>query len=228
MRVSALFDSSWLMATALCFNTGCPQMLEDDFAPSAPIVAGGGSAGQGNGSGGTGSGAGSTPDECEWRRGSRCGEDADGSVLAPDSGSVAATGCGTDEIRGPNGDCYLAGSTEKTWSQARASCQARGSGWDLATIRDAEENAFALSITGFEAWIGATDATDEGVWLWVRDAAPFFDVADAVLGSPFTAWSSNEPNDADNSDCLRILTTGLWADWACDSVKGYVCQETLP
>ena len=56
--------------------------------------------------------------------------------------------------------------------------------------------------------------------------------AEAGLGDQgvesYTNWNTDEPNDASDSDCLRILTTGLWADWQCGSVKGYVCQQTAP
>jgi hypothetical protein len=150
-----------------------------------------------------------------------------GGARAPDSGA-ATTRCGTDGTLGPNGDCYSAGATEKTWLEARQSCQDRGADWDLAKIRDAEENEFVLTITGFEAWIGATDETNEGTWLWVSDDGPFFDVdglGDASV-QPYSNWNVGEPNDGSDSDCLRILTTGFWADWECDSVKGYVCQQT--
>ena len=38
-------------------------------------------------------------------------------------------------------------------------------------------------------------------------------------------WTAGEPNDFDGSDCLRILTTGEWADWPCDSLLGQICRR---
>ncbi len=213
------------MLHALCFTTGCPELLEDEFSGGAAGSLGG--SGATGGSGGA-SGAGAGSGGCA---GAGCGQGAAGGE-EPDSGtsSDARTpgACGSDGELGPNGDCYAAGTSDKTWSAARQSCQSRGAGWELATIRDAEENAFVLSITGFEAWIGATDDANEGSWSWVLDDAPFFEEDGAVAGAPYTNWNTDEPNDADGSDCLRILTTGFWADWQCDSVKGYVCQKPAP
>jgi hypothetical protein len=140
----------------------------------------------------------------------------------------AGSGCGRDAVRGPNDACYFADRTERSWSEARASCQSRGEGWDLVAIRDAEENAFVLSITGYEAWIGATDVVGEGSWLWVEETEPFFDVDVDAGSSRFTNWSGGEPNDFDDSDCLRILTTGLWADFPCDTPLGHVCRRLPP
>lgn len=233
MRHSSFFGPYWVIAPLLCFTTGCPQMLEDDFAIARPDGPGGSSSSGGTAGSSDQGGGGS--DNCQGSSGTRCGEGSAGGDGEPDGGAGQSGGtvpdplCGTGGVRGPNDDCYAAGSTAKTWSDARESCQSRGANWDLATIRDAEENGFVLSITGFEAWIGATDETNEGTWLWVSDVEPFFEVDGAVSGElPYTNWNEDEPNDADDSDCLRILTTGLWADWACDSVKGYVCQETAP
>jgi hypothetical protein len=223
MRARPSFALYWATLHALCFTTGCPELLEDDFAGA------GGSSGLTSGTGGTGGDAGAGSGSCGV---GGCGQSVAGGEGEPDSGTSSdartPVTCGPDAALGPNGDCYAAGTSDKTWSDARQSCQGRGAGWELAIIRDAEANAFVLSITGFEAWIGATDGANEGTWSWVLDDAPFFEEDGAVSGAPYTNWSTDEPNDADGSDCLRILTTGFWADWQCDSVKGYVCQKTAP
>jgi hypothetical protein len=127
----------------------------------------------------------------------------------------------------PSGACYFVESAVSTWAEARTSCQARGDGWDLVTIGDAAQNEFVLSVAGFEAWIGATDGADEGTWLWVNEEASFFEVG-AATSAGFANWSDGEPNDYDDSDCLRILTTGEWADWPCESPLGHVCGFRAP
>jgi hypothetical protein len=107
-------------------------------------------------------------------------------------------------------------------------CSLRGTGWDLATIRSSEDNAFLTGLIDFEAWLGATDATAEGAWVWLGDETPFFDAAVPDAGAVFTSWKEGEPNNGDNSDCLRLLPTGLWADWECSELKGRLCQLKNP
>jgi hypothetical protein len=140
-----------------------------------------------------------------------------------DGGAEPTVGCGADAVLAPNGVCYFIDSTTRTWADARSSCQARGTSWDLVTIYDTARNDFVLSVTSFEAWIGATDAVDEGTWSWVDSDTPFFEVGGTNTG--FANWTAGEPNDFDGSDCLRILTTGQWADWPCDSLLGSVCRR---
>ena len=239
--MKAYARSTAITVVALCATMGCPQLREDDFESRVDGVAGagatsgsGGAAGDdglGAGNGGAGNGSGG----CDVASGG-CGNAGRGGAGAgpggsagaptqPDAGVEPTIGCGADEVIAPNGVCYFIDGTTRTWAEARASCQARGSGWDLVTIYDTARNDFVLSITGFEAWIGATDASDEGAWVWVDAETPFFDV-DAATNIGFSNWSDGEPNDIDGYDCLRILTTGQWADWPCDSLLGHVCRRT--
>ena len=238
MNLRAHLSLTGVATLTLCFGAGCPQMLDDEFSLPEAV---GGSAGDGAGDGAAGVGAtggtsaidangGTEGETCVSSRYWSCGREWSAGGSAPDSGSNIfddfAPPC--NGSLGPNGDCYRADSTETTWSEARAGCQALGPGWDLATIRNSAENDFVLALSGFEAWIGATDLTNEGIWLWVRNDSLFFDVDSAVAGTPFTNWSSGEPNDSEGgSDCLRILTTGEWADWLCDSPKGHICQQSI-
>jgi hypothetical protein len=217
-----------LAVAALCVEVGCPQLKDDDFRTRSVNVGGGGTTGGSAGgliSGGSGGATGSCgagSGGCAGSGGSAGASPAD----AIDGGTESR--CGPDEVRGPNGACYFADSAERSWSEARATCEARGVGWDLVAIGDAEENALVLSTTGYEAWIGATDLVREGSWLWVDEADPFFEVDADADSARFTNWSGGEPNDYDDSDCLRILTTGLWADLPCDSPRGHVCRRRVP
>ena len=69
------------------------------------------------------------------------------------------------------------------WLDAQAAAQAAG-GY-LATITSAEENDFIALLTGgAESYIGATDASVEGMFEWVTGE---------LFG--FTNWAFNEPND---------------------------------
>ncbi|HEX2880231.1 MAG TPA: C-type lectin domain-containing protein, partial [Polyangiaceae bacterium] len=44
-------------------------------------------------------------------------------------------GCAAGEVA-RDGRCYFQDETDRTWSAARTSCQARGTGWDIATLTD--------------------------------------------------------------------------------------------
>jgi Lectin C-type domain len=217
-----------LALTGLFFGAGCPQLRDDDFRPRSVNVGGGGTTSGAAGIAGADAAGGSVGADA-----GRGGSGDAGSTETPaesDGGAAGPgpVGCGLAEVTGPNGSCYFADSAESTWSEARASCQSRGVGWELVAIGDADENALVLSIAGYEAWIGATDAVSEGTWLWVDEVVPFFEVDADTGGGRFTSWAEDEPNDFDGSDCLRILTTGLWADWPCDSPLGHVCRRPRP
>lgn len=174
------------------------------------------------------------------------GQTADGSAPGTPEGAdtgagsdagdpVQAPACDVSEVSGPNGNCYLAVATLVSWSDARASCQALGAGWDLASIRSAVETEFWAPRLAFEAWVGASDATTEGVWSWVSDGAQFWSgdgVTGAALNGAYTNWNTDEPNGADNSDCARLLprTDALpdrnapWADLECTQLLGALCE----
>jgi hypothetical protein len=201
-------------------------MARDDFQRVA-LETGGTTAG---GAAGV-AGSAATPEDCDARvgLGGRCGNGGAGGDSAIDTPPVPPPDAGQDSCPGspgPNGACYVAEPRVSTWSDARAACGLRGAGWDLATVRSPAENDFVLALTGYEVWLGATDEASEGVWVWVGDDAPFFDVDVADAGAAFPPWNAGEPNNLDDSDCLRMLPTGLWADWECDEDKGHVCQQT--
>jgi hypothetical protein len=217
----------WSALCGVLAMAGCPQLKDDHF-------------GRVEGAGGGDADASIVTLVCSAELAARGGclgnSGAGGSASTPDSARDAGTdaiadasaACESDAVRGPDGNCYFADPAPSTWSEARTSCQRRGEGWDLATLHAAGENEFIVALTGYEAWIGGTDLESEGTWIWVRDGVTFF-VVGADAGSAYTPWNSGEPNDLDDSDCLRVLTTGLWADWDCeDGAYGHVCQRALP
>jgi hypothetical protein len=221
----------WSALCALLATVGCPQTKDDDFHW---IEAVGGSSSSDasvtaacrDGITAPGcDGGGSIATTLDAGAGGSSNADADAGSDADASASLA---CENDAVRGPNGDCYFSDATQSTWSAARTSCLGRGEGWDLAASLNATENDFIVQLTGYEAWIGGTDVASEGTWIWVRDGQSFFTVG-ADAGAAFAPWNGGEPNDQNDSDCLRVLTTGLWADWPCGAaIYGHVCQRTLP
>jgi hypothetical protein len=137
--------------------------------------------------------------------------------------------CASDETVGPNGNCFIAVAAETTWDAASAICQARGAGFDLASIRTPADGEFLKQFGPAEIWAGGNDLTTEGTWAWARDGFQFWqgegEGDDGVpLNAAFTNWFSDEPNGEGGSDCMRTLVGGTWADTECDDVLPYVCE----
>ena len=171
----------------------------------------------------------------------------DDPTIFPEAGDLYGDGIdsdcdGFDCEAGTYGGTYFAVCTANgSWWTAQTRCIDGGHD-GLASIRSALENEFIVDLmtsTGVSQnmpWIGSTDQTDEGVWLW-SDGADF----------SYTTWASGEPNNAFNQrhvdngweadeDCGNICwdsqcgsgTNGLWNDWPClrdDSWTGFVCQR---
>lgn len=149
---------------------------------------------------------------------------------AGDAGEPPA--CGAGESLGPNGSCFVILTPLVAWADARLACQALGTGWDLAAIRDPTLNEYLGTLASNEAWIGASDADEEGTWTWVRDGAVFW-IGDGETGSTadgaYASWNSDEPNGGGTSDCARFVpATSTWADLECSSLRGAACERGAP
>lgn len=102
--------------------------------------------------------------------------------------------------------------SNNTWTASQI--EARSLGGHLATINDAEEQAFVLenfgSYLGIQRllWIGLNDVQTEGTFRWIS-------------GEPvtYTAWAPGEPNSVGNDEDFVALyypnhsAGGLWNDW---------------
>jgi hypothetical protein len=162
---------------------------------------------------------------------------ADAGVPAPQgSGDPPPAGpCSTSESLGPNGNCYLAVAAPLAWADARSNCRAHGQGWDLAAIRSEATNNFLSELGMAEAWVGASDADEEGTWVWVSEGDAFWSGNGATgraVGGAYANWNSDEPNGAGGSDCARVVWTPLaapspfptWADLECFELRGSLCE----
>ncbi|XP_045898372.1 type-2 ice-structuring protein-like [Micropterus dolomieu] len=119
-----------------------------------------------------------------------------------------------------SGRCFLFVPRAMTWSQAERNCQSLGA--NLASVHAAEEyrqiqrliSNKAHRIT--QAWLGATDAAQEGVWFW-SDGTPF----------AFSYWCKGEPNNAGYQHCLQMNHGGdkCWDDIQCHSHLASVCVK---
>ncbi|MFX0171579.1 MAG: right-handed parallel beta-helix repeat-containing protein, partial [Candidatus Hodarchaeota archaeon] len=106
--------------------------------------------------------------------------------------------------------------THRTWSEAKADCEARGG--HLVTITSQEENDLVQSLArGIYTWIGLTDEAVEGEWQW-------------VTGEPliYTNWDDGQPDDSDGEDYAEMWNGGLWNDAPTGDTLYYVCEwETI-
>ena len=106
-----------------------------------------------------------------------CDDGGSGSAYSNCDACTDCTDCG-ERLPGSCGGSHLSPSGFRffnlplTWLQARTACQAEGG--DLAAIHGAAENAeaWALVPAGQSAWIGLTDASEEGVFRWA-DGSPY-------------------------------------------------------
>jgi hypothetical protein len=220
-------------------------------APSAGGAAGGASTSGASGElpptpaldppAGVGSTAGSSGDGDAVGSGSGEGEPAlslplpDAGPSPPPDDAAPASTCAADELTGPNGHCYFLQSSTLAWDAARNACLARGTGWDLVSVRSAADSEFLGDTLTFEAWLGASDAASEGTWVWVVDNQPFWvgnGATGNAVGAAYVNWNTDEPNGV-TPDCARALPRSFgslnpdapWADLGCELLLGAVCER---
>jgi Lectin C-type domain len=196
-------------------------------APSSPVASPGGN----GGSSGTSSAAGAGDSEGNFPVLSS--PDAGGSASVDDPDATGA--CAVNELEGPNGHCYFFEAGRASSNAARSACQARGAGWDLASVRSPEESTFLGDHLAVEAWIGASFSVPTGNWIWVVDNQPFW-VGDSItghaLGGAYVNWNATEPNGGDALNCVRTLPRSFgsrnpdapWADLGCDAPRAAICE----
>jgi len=112
------------------------------------------------------------------------------------------------------GQCYKYFKSWKSWSEARASCQAAGG--DLASAGDEATNDFLSGLTSFRAWIGGRRvATASREWIWTDGTTWGFE-----------NWSWGNPNNfiAQNSLVINYGRRGQWNDDMGYKKMAFICQ----
>lgn len=120
------------------------------------------------------------------------------------------------------GRLYLLVREKKTWTQARAACQALGG--DLACINSRAEHRFIYEeITQGQnviTWVGATDAHKEGDWVWLDGSDDYW------------PWNKGEPNNTGRApqNHAALNKGGTISDLAeHDSrINAYLCEWDGP
>ncbi|XP_066296926.1 alpha-N-acetylgalactosamine-specific lectin-like isoform X1 [Branchiostoma lanceolatum] len=117
------------------------------------------------------------------------------------------------------GTCYKAFNDRKTFIDAAAAC--REDGGTLAMPRDAETNAFLISlhnaVNDYEPfWFGLHDRREEGSFQWV----------DGFTLGAYTSWAPGQPDNEGNEDCVLYSAPwrNKWNDVPCNSSFRFICQ----
>lgn len=114
------------------------------------------------------------------------------------------------------GHDYFLTATTKYWTDAES--EAVAAGGHLVTINDAAEESWLRTTFGTSLlWIGFTDQTAEGTWVWIS-------------GEPvtYTNWAPGEPNNLGNEDYAVMNWSGIkWNDLA-NTYNYYGIIEVAP
>jgi len=153
-----------------------------------------------------------------------------------------AGGAGDDEVSwglldgAPEGHQYAFIAPAPSWFDSVDSCDMMG-GY-LVEIGSAEENAavakyardhyddLGLTGTSGRVWIGGSDDSVEGTWIWENSQNKF--------DAGYTNWDTtrNQPNDArgvQNCASFFFKKSDRWDDDTCESNhKAYICERTVP
>ena len=113
------------------------------------------------------------------------------------------------------GVLYYISSDTQTWTNARSKCQSMGG--DLVTMTTAEENAHVKSLlssaSSADYWMGLTDISLEGDWMYVDGSRP-----------TFPDWDPGEPSGDGDCNTFRVSESYRWNDIGCGYSRRYVCK----
>ena len=108
------------------------------------------------------------------------------------------------------------------WPEARQKCLNLGNGATLAAIKNYEEwTVIRTTFSGMAdgaSWIGGSDSNNEGVWRWETS-----DGSGEIV--TYFNWSSGQPDNASNEDCLEMYSSGEYNDFTCTlNRRFYICE----
>uniref|UniRef100_UPI0037E84268 ladderlectin-like n=1 Tax=Semicossyphus pulcher TaxID=241346 RepID=UPI0037E84268 len=129
-----------------------------------------------------------------------------------------ATTCPSGWTAG-NDRCFLYISSYKTWAQAERYCQSYGG--NLASVHSASDYHFiqwvitTATYKHAETWLGASDAQEEGTWLW----------SDGSLYN--YKHTGTFDNAGGKQHCLQMNhgVHKLWDDIACSTLLPSICSK---
>jgi len=129
----------------------------------------------------------------------------------------------------PNYHCYMVFLSERTWFQAKRSCE--NAGGYLVTITSEDEMNFVwkkfgnlFTETWKGPWIGLSDAANENDWRWVTGES-------SVVGQDmvYANWYAAEPDDCCGGQDCASISGGHWGykwnDNKCHFLLPYICER---
>ncbi len=158
--------------------------------------------------------------------GEQCDEGGQTSVCNLDcTRFLCPSGC---ECLFSEGSAYMLCDDALAQSAAAQRCELDFDG-HLAQVETGSEQDFLLAHAQNQTlWIGATDADQEGTWVWPSGEV-FWEGAADGMASGFEVWGSGQPNDLNSDeDCLVLrgeAVDGSWNDATCSSQQGFLCER---
>lgn len=152
--------------------------------------------------------------------------DAAPQVVLPDAEPVVQP-CieGDQRVTNPDdGTCYMLLNGLTNWTGAQAACITLGA--NLVSIDTAEEQVIVGGLATLypagepDLWIGASDSTIEGTFVWVNQ--------DPLV---YSNWRAGEPNnngpDGTDEDCAIIEGDAAteWDDRPCSRLSPAICER---
>ena len=120
-----------------------------------------------------------------------------------------------------DGYCYVMGDGEKTFNKATEACQEMSKKAFLVEPRTEGitniANMYANANDKLSTlWIGLTDKSAEGDFVWETDGEPL----------TYKNWAHRQPNNWKGAqDCAAIIkSASAWGDMKCGSPHHYLCQ----
>jgi uncharacterized repeat protein (TIGR02543 family) len=142
-----------------------------------------------------------------------------------------------------SGHYYKYVSSALPWVSARTAAEATtlfGLRGYLAEVNSAAENFFiGKETSATNVWIGASDRTVEGTWIWDGATAtypkPTGSGSNSGRTAEFHSWANGEPNDwpwhgpsrPEREDCAVTNwqgKIGMWNDWPCLIAQPYLIE----
>ncbi len=130
---------------------------------------------------------------------------------------------------------YVYCRTNRTWANARTTCQGIAAGWDLAVVSDNTENTTiynmwsADGLSGGSMFLGMSDTTADGnaasCWQWID--ATVAKTAGGCGTAAFANWGTGEPNNGNPGQGCGSYWNGVpyqWDDIACGSTIPFTCE----
>ena len=109
---------------------------------------------------------------------------------------------------------------KKSWADASKHCNSlNGELVSIASeIQNEDLEMIVRSKNLEQAWIGYSDAANEGDWKWSSPNK-------LGLSKKYENWNKNEPNSVEGKDCATIVKgTGKWNNHPCTEQLPFICE----